>query len=112
MGAKGTSPCPWPRPPRPATGGYSMAVQVRIPSLLRREVGGASQLSTQGKTIGQVLADIERQFPGFRDKVLEGDGRLRQFVNIFVNDEDIRFLQEMETPLGDGDVVSILPAVA
>ena len=89
-----------------------MAVQVRIPSLLRREVGGASQLSTQGRTIGQVLADIEGRFPGFRDSLLEKDGRLRQFINIFVNDEDIRFLQEMETPLGDGDVVSILPAVA
>lgn len=88
-----------------------MAIEVRIPSVLRQFTGGAKVVHGQGATVGAVLEDLDRSHPGFRGQVLD-DGQPRQFVNIYVNDEDIRYLGKLEAPVQEGDVVSILPAVA
>lgn len=88
-----------------------MAVQVRVPSLLQKFTGGAKLLQYDGATIADLITSIDRDHPGFRDQLLE-HGELRRFVNIFLNDEDIRFLEQLNTPLADGDVIAILPALA
>lgn len=89
-----------------------MASEVRIPSLLQRVVGGNRSLTVEGETLAQLFDNIEKQYPGFKSRVLDEDGKLRHFVSVFVNDEDVRFLKELNTPIAPGDVVSILPAVA
>jgi molybdopterin synthase sulfur carrier subunit len=88
-----------------------MPVTVRIPPMLREATGGQRAVQTEGATVAAVLENLDRQHPGFRDRVLV-DGELRRFVNIYVNDEDIRYLDQLETRVQDGDTVSILPAVA
>ena len=88
-----------------------MAVEVRVPSVLQKFTAGEKRLSYEATTVGTVLARIEADYPGFLDQILE-DGALRRFVNIFRNDEDIRFLDHTDTPLKDGDVLAILPALA
>ncbi|MGH7363660.1 MAG: ubiquitin-like small modifier protein 1 [Candidatus Methylomirabilales bacterium] len=87
-------------------------IEVHVPQILRKHTGGAKTLKASGQTVREVLEDLERQHPGFRERVLEDGGRLHRFVNIYVNDEDVRFIQTLDTPLKDGDVLSILPAVA
>jgi molybdopterin synthase sulfur carrier subunit len=89
-----------------------MPVQVRIPPMLREATGGARTVEGHGSTVGAVLLDIDRQHPGFRERLFNEDGELRRFVNVYVNDEDIRYLAQLDTPVRDGDTVSILPAVA
>ena len=89
-----------------------MAVEVRIPSLLRGVVGGAKSLQASGGTVRQVLDDIEARFPGFKERVIDQNGSVKQFVTIFINGEDVRFMQDLDTPVKDGDQLSILPAVA
>lgn len=89
-----------------------MAVEVRVPSLLRKLVNGAKTVEAQGKTVGDILADLERQYPGFESRILNADRGLNQFVALYLNDEDVRFLKELDTIVKDGDVLSILPAVA
>ena len=89
-----------------------MSVSVKIPTPLRRVTGGASQVSGAGNTIGELIADLERQFPGMRERLCDETGALRRFVNVFVGDEDIRFLEGLETVLEDDAQVSIIPAVA
>ncbi len=88
-----------------------MPVEVRVTSVLQR-VLGAKSVETEGSTIGEVLERINAQYPGFREQITMEDGSLHRFVNIYVNDEDIRFMQQLETPVESGDVVSILPALA
>ena len=88
-----------------------MAVEVRVTSVLQRVVG-AKSVEAEGGTIAEVLAGINAQYPGFREQITMEDGSLHRFVNIYVNDEDIRFMQQLETPVEPGDVVSILPALA
>ena len=88
-----------------------MAVDVRVPSLLQKFSGGQKVLTYESETVGDLLLRIDQDYPGFRAQLVE-DGELRRFVNIFLNDEDIRFLKQMNTPLQDGDVVAILPALA
>jgi molybdopterin synthase sulfur carrier subunit len=88
-----------------------MAVEVRLTANLQRLAGGQRSLQVEAGTVGELLDRLEALFPGFKQNILE-DGQLRRFVNIYLNDEDIRFLQRLETPLRDGDVVSILPALA
>ncbi len=88
-----------------------MAVEVRVPSLLRKFTQGQKTLCYERSTVGALLATIDADYPGFRDQLVE-DGQMRRFVNIFRNDEDIRFLDRMDTALEDGDVVAILPALA
>ena len=89
-----------------------MAVNVRVPGPLRRLTAGSSQVEVEGTTVAQVLADLEARYPGFKDRLYDDGGQLRQFINIYVNDTDIRFGGGLETPVGDRDDVSIVPAVA
>ena len=88
-----------------------MAVEVRVTSVRQRGLGSKS-VETEGNTIAEVLERINSQYPGFREQITMEDGSLHRFVNIYVNDEDIRFMQQLETPVESGDVVSILPALA
>ncbi|MBM2826032.1 MAG: MoaD/ThiS family protein [Dehalococcoidia bacterium] len=89
-----------------------MAVEVRVTALLQRVVGGAKTVEAQGTTVSELLDDLEGNYPGFKGQVLAEDGDLHRFVNIYKNDEDIRFLGNLNTALQDGDVISILPALA
>jgi molybdopterin synthase sulfur carrier subunit len=89
-----------------------MAVTVRIPTTLRPISGGVSQVQVEGATLSSVLANLEAVHPGFRDRLLDDAGALRKFVNVFVAEEDVRFLQGLDTPVPDGETVSIIPAVA
>ena len=85
---------------------------VRIPTQLRSLVGGASELTLDGATVGEVLAALDAAHPGFGERLYDENGKLRRFVNVFVDDEDLRFLQGVDTPLTEKSVVSIIPAVA
>jgi molybdopterin synthase sulfur carrier subunit len=89
-----------------------MAVTVRIPTTLRPISGGAPTVTVDGATLGDVLGNLEAVHPGFRDRIFDADGNLRRFVNLFVADDDVRFLQGLDTPVPDGETVSIIPAVA
>ena len=89
-----------------------MAVKVRIPTPLQRLTNGQGEVCCEGKTVSDLLADLERRHPGIKERLCDETGKLRRFVNVFVNEEDIRFLQGDQTPLKDGDDVSIIPAIA
>jgi sulfur-carrier protein len=89
-----------------------MAVSVRIPTQLRELAGGASEVQVEGGNVAEVLAGLEKLHPGFTERLHDTDGSLRRFVNVFVADEDIRFLQGVDTEVADGATVSIVPAVA
>ena len=89
-----------------------MAVTVRIPTQLRELSGGASEASLEGSTVAEVLKALEAAHPGFGERLYDDSGGLRRFVNVFVADEDIRFLDGLDTPVADGQTVSIIPAVA
>ncbi len=89
-----------------------MSVTVRVPTTLRTLTAGASEVSVEGATVGEVLDALERQHPGFRERILDDEGGLRRFVNLFVSDDDVRFLDGLQTPVPDGETVSIIPAVA
>ena len=85
---------------------------VRIPTQLRPLSGGVAEVKVEGGTVGEVLAALDGAHPGFRGRLFGDDGRLRRFVNVFVADEDVRFLQGLDSPVADGQTVSIVPAVA
>ncbi len=89
-----------------------MTVSVRIPTTLRTLTGGQSEVKTEGATVRDVLSGLESQHPGFSDRLLGDDGNLRRFVNVFVADDDVRFMDGLDTPVPDGETVSIIPAVA
>ena len=89
-----------------------MAVTVRIPTQLRQLSGGTSEVTVEASTVSEALKALEVAHPGFAERLFDEDGRLRRFVNVFVADEDIRFLEGVETPLAAGSTVSIVPAVA
>ncbi|HEV8616026.1 MAG TPA: ubiquitin-like small modifier protein 1 [Methylomirabilota bacterium] len=89
-----------------------MPVTVRIPTPLRQVTKGNAEVQAKGDTVDDVIADLERQFPGLRERLVDETGELRRFINIYVNEEDIRFLQSRKTALKDGDQVSIVPAIA
>jgi len=89
-----------------------MAVTVRIPTALRRITQGQGEVKVEAKTIGELIEKLEEEFPGIKERLVEENGEIRKFVNFFVNDEDIRFLKGKDTELKDGDVVSIIPAIA
>ena len=88
-----------------------MAIEVRIPTILRQYTGGAKSVEGAGDTLAAVIDDLESRHPGLRDRLVEGGG-LRRFVNVYLNDEDVRFLEGLKTPVSDGDLVTVLPAVA
>jgi molybdopterin synthase sulfur carrier subunit len=88
-----------------------MSVEVRVTAVLQKLTGGAKTVQAEGATIGELLDNLDRSFPGFKANVMQ-DGKLHRFVNIYLNDEDIRYLGQLDTPVKSGDVVSILPALA
>jgi molybdopterin converting factor small subunit len=88
-----------------------MAVEVRIPTILRTFTGGAKAVAGDGDTLLKVIDDVESRHPGLKDRLVEESG-LRRFVNVYVNDEDVRFTGGLGAPTADGDVVVVLPAVA
>ena len=89
-----------------------MSATVRIPTQLRNLSGGSAEVPASGATVGEVLAALEAAHPGFRERLFDGDGKLRRFVNVFGADEDVRFINGLDTPVKDGQTVSIIPAVA
>jgi len=89
-----------------------VAVEVRLPTVLRSHAGGASVVTVDGATIGEVLEKLVAEYPAMAGQVLQEDGSLHKFVNIYVDDDDVRYLKGLETPVADGAEVSILPAVA
>ena len=89
-----------------------MAVRVRIPTPLRAMTKGSADVQVTADTVGDLIEDLERQFPGMRERLVEEGGEIRRFINIYVNEEDIRFLQGAKTALTQGDEVSIVPAIA
>uniref|UniRef100_A0A832GLW2 MoaD/ThiS family protein n=1 Tax=Caldimicrobium thiodismutans TaxID=1653476 RepID=A0A832GLW2_9BACT len=89
-----------------------MAVKVRIPTPLLSLTQGQREVEAEGATLKELIEDLERKYPGLKERLCDEEGNIRRFINFFVNDEDIRFLQGEETPLKPGDVVSIVPAIA
>lgn len=88
-----------------------MPITVHIPTPMREPAGGRSEVPVAGATVKDALADLVRQHPGLEAKLFD-NGRLRPFVNVFVNDEDIRYLDDLDTPVTDGQIVALIPAVA
>jgi molybdopterin synthase sulfur carrier subunit len=89
-----------------------MAVEVRIPTILRKHTGGEKAVAAEGDTVRDLLGDLDRRYPGIAGQLLNQDGSLHRFVNVYVNDEDVRFIGGLEAPVSDGDQVVVLPAVA
>jgi sulfur-carrier protein len=89
-----------------------VAVEVRLPTVLRSHAGGVSTVQVSAGTLGDVLGKLVAEYPGLSGQVVQDDGTLHKFVNIYVDDDDVRYLQGLETPVPDGAEISILPAVA
>ncbi|WP_024015101.1 ubiquitin-like small modifier protein 1 [Aquifex aeolicus] len=89
-----------------------MAVIVRIPTPLRRLTNGQGEVEVEAKSVREAIEKLEEQFPGIKERLVDENGELRKFVNLYVNDEDIRFLKGLDTELKDGDTLSIVPAIA
>jgi sulfur-carrier protein len=89
-----------------------MAVEVRIPTILRKHTGGAKAVTAEGDTVRDLLGDLDRRYPGIAGQLFNEDGSLHRFVNVYVNDEDVRFLGALDAKLDDCDVFAIPPAVA
>jgi molybdopterin synthase sulfur carrier subunit len=91
---------------------HELAVTVRIPAPLQDLTGGQSRVECEGGTVAEVLAHLDGGHPGTRDRICDETGKVRRFVNIYVNEDDVRFLQGEATPVNDGDEISIIPALA
>jgi molybdopterin synthase sulfur carrier subunit len=89
-----------------------MSVSVRIPTPLRSATGGVAEVTVEASTVREMVTDLERQHPGIRERICEESGEIRRFVNVFVGDEDIRFLKGLDTQIPPGTQISIIPAVA
>ncbi len=89
-----------------------MSIEVRIPTILRTYTGGEKAVSAQGDTLQGLIDDLDSRHAGIKDRLITSDGALHRFVNVYVNDEDVRFTGGLDTGLSDGDEVTILPAVA
>ena len=89
-----------------------MSVRVRVPTPLRKFTQGADEVNAQGSNVKALVEDLERNYPGIKERICDESGAVRRFVNIFLKDEDIRFLQNLETTLKEGDNISIVPAIA
>jgi len=87
-------------------------VKVRVPTTLRTLTGGKSEVEVDGATVGDVIKALDAAHPGFSDRLLDDDGKLRRFVNVFLADDDVRFLEGLDTKVPEGETVSIVPAVA
>ena len=89
-----------------------MSVLVRIPTPLRRVTNGQDKVNVEGSTLGEVVGSLENEFPGIKERLCDEHGELRNFVNVYVNGEDVRFLEGLNTATKEGDEISIVPAVA
>ena len=89
-----------------------MSVSVRIPTILRTYTEGASEVSADGTTLAEVLDDLDSNYAGIKGRILDDQGELRRFVNVYVGNDDVRFLEHLETPTPDGTQISVIPAVA
>lgn len=89
-----------------------MAVSVRIPTILRTYTGGESEVSAEGETLAAVLDDLDDSYTGIKGRILDEAGALRRFVNVYVGNDDVRFLEDLATPTPDGTQISVIPAVA
>jgi sulfur-carrier protein len=89
-----------------------MAIEVRVPTILRQYTGGQKIVSATGDNLAALLTDLDASHPGFRERLITPEGALHRFVNVYINDEDVRFLGALDAKLNDGDSVTILPAVA
>jgi molybdopterin synthase sulfur carrier subunit len=89
-----------------------MAVKVRIPTPLRKLTNGQEEVSVDSRNMGELIEALERDYPGMKERLCDETGKVRRFINLYLNEEDIRFLQNLDTPLKDGDEVSIIPAIA
>ena len=89
-----------------------MAIEVRIPTILRTYTGGESEVSAEGDTLAAVLDDLDATYSGIKGRILDEAGALRRFVNVYVGNDDVRFLDELATPTPDGTQISVIPAVA
>jgi molybdopterin synthase sulfur carrier subunit len=89
-----------------------MSATVRVPTTLRTLTAGASEVEVDGDTLAEVITNLEAAQPGFRERLLDDEGQLRRFVNVFVADDDVRFLDGLDTKVPEGETVSIIPAVA
>jgi molybdopterin synthase sulfur carrier subunit len=89
-----------------------MAVTVKLPTILRKFAADEARVPAEGGTLAEVLKDLESNHPGITKNVIADDGGLHRFINVYLNDEDVRYLGSLETPVAEGDTVSILPAVA
>ena len=89
-----------------------MSISIRIPTTLRTLTGGTSEVEVEGATVGEALAALDVAHPGFNDRLFDEGGSLRRFVNVFVADDDVRYLDGVDTPVPDGVTISIIPAVA
>jgi molybdopterin synthase sulfur carrier subunit len=93
-------------------GGRNMAAQVRIPTPLRKYTGGKEAVSVDGGSVSAVIENLEKNHPGLKERICEADGSVRRFVNLYVNGDDIRFLENLDSKVKDGDEISIVPAIA
>ncbi len=89
-----------------------MAVKIRIPTTLRILTSGEAELNAKEGTVSQIISEVCENYPDFQGRLIDDDGNLLRFVNVYVEDEDVRFLQGLETPVLDGQTISIIPAVA
>ncbi len=89
-----------------------MAVKVRIPTPLRKLTNGSDEVLVDGTNVAELIENLEKNYPGLKERICEADGKLRRFVNLYLNDEDIRFKKNMETELKENDELSIIPAIA
>lgn len=89
-----------------------MAIEVRVPTILRTYTDGASEVTAEGETLSDVLADLDSRYGGIRARIVDETGKLRRFVNVYVGNDDVRFLSGLGTPTPDGTQVSVIPAVA
>ena len=89
-----------------------MPVEVRLPTVLRQHAAGQASVRANGSTVGEVFEDLLRQFPLLKGQVVTDDGGIHKFINVYRNDDDVRYLEKLDTKVSDDDVISILPAVA
>ena len=89
-----------------------MAINVRIPTPLRKFTGGKEQVEAEGSNISEIISNLETTCPGIKEKLYDDKGAIRKFLNIYLNDEDIRFMESLETSVKDGDTIALIPAIA
>ncbi len=89
-----------------------MSVRVRVPTPLRKFTQGVDEVNAQGANVKSVVEDLEKKYPGIKERICDESGKIRRFVNVYVNGDDIRFLQNLETSIKEGDNISIVPAIA